>query len=68
MRKAMSTITSKSKILTIGELATELGLSVRTIRHLQYKRAIPVIKIGSMIRFDEQRVRAAIAKFELQAV
>lgn len=65
----MNALTSKSRLLTIGELASELGLSVRTIRTLQYKRAIPVIKLGHRTQvFDEQKVRAAIAKFEQQAV
>ena len=60
---------SKGKITNIKGLSEELGPPVRTLRTLQYKRIIPVIKTGHRsCLFDVEKVRAALEKFEVKAV
>ena len=49
-------------------LAQELNVSVRTVDNLMARRAIPYIKIGRLVRFDVQKVKAALARFEVRAV
>ena len=39
--------------------------SLRWIREMQAKRALPFIKIGHLVFFEIERVRAALRKFEI---
>ena len=39
--------------------------SLRWIREMQAKRALPFIKIGHLVFFEIERVRAALRKFEV---
>ena len=41
--------------------------SLRWLRTLQARRAIPYIKIGRRVFFEAERVRAALRKFEISA-
>ena len=41
--------------------------SLRWIREMQAKRALPFIKIGHLVFFEIERVRAALRKFEVSA-
>lgn len=41
-----------SQLLTIGEAAERLNVSVRFIRRLVAERRLPYVKIGKYIRFD----------------
>ena len=61
----------KSTWLTVPELAAVLKLSVISVRRAYWKGYFPVIRIGRMVRFDLDQVRAAIqrnAHYEGQAV
>ncbi|MDR4469957.1 MAG: helix-turn-helix domain-containing protein [Nitrospira sp.] len=48
--------------LTASELATVLKLSVVSVRRAYWKGHLPVVRIGRMIRFDLDQVRAAIQR------
>ena len=50
----------KSTWLTVPELAAVLKLSVISVRRAYWKGYFPVIRIGRMVRFDLDQVRAAI--------
>jgi excisionase family DNA binding protein len=52
----------KATWLTVPELAAVLKLSVVSIRRAYWKGHIPVIRIGRMVRFDLDQVRAAIQR------
>ncbi len=41
--------------------------SLRWIREMQAKRALPFIKIGHLVFFEIERVRAALRRFEVAA-
>lgn len=41
-----------SVLLTVGQLAKQLQLSVGTIYYWVHRREIPVIRIGKHLRFD----------------
>jgi excisionase family DNA binding protein len=48
--------------LTVSELAAVLKLSVVSVRRTYWKGHLPVIRIGRMVRFDLDQVRAAIQR------
>lgn len=58
------------KLLTKEELREKLNVpSTRMIDELMRKRKIPFIKLGhKTVRFDYEKVRAALDKFEHKAV
>lgn len=52
----------KSNWLTVSELAAVLKLSVVSVRRAYWKGYLPVIRIGRIVRFDLDQVRAAIQR------
>jgi len=50
----------KKTWVTIDELAAELGVSVKSIRRAYRKGQIPVERICRFVRFDLDRVKAAM--------
>lgn len=59
----------ESTLLTAAELAEALKVSRRTIGNFTKSRRIPALKLGRRcVRYDLARVRAALAKFEQEAV
>ncbi|MBA5872191.1 MAG: helix-turn-helix domain-containing protein [Nitrospira sp. CR2.1] len=50
----------KKTWVTIDELALELQVSVKSIRRAYRKGEIPVERIGRFVRFDLERVKAAM--------
>lgn len=42
-----------SQLLTIEQAAERLSVSVRNIRHQVYRRKIPIVKVGRLVRIDE---------------
>ena len=56
-------------LLTKQELAIALGVSPRTIDNWMAQRRIPFIRISPrLIRFDLNRVKAALARYEIKEV
>jgi hypothetical protein len=62
--------TLKDRLLTKEELRDKLNVpSTRMIDELMRKRKIPYIKLGAKtVRFDWEKVKAAVDKFEHKAV
>jgi excisionase family DNA binding protein len=52
----------KATWLTVPELAAVLKLSVVSVRRAYWKGHLPVIRIGRLVRFDLDQVRAAIQR------
>ena len=60
---------SESALLTKAQLALKLQLSVRGVECLSASRKIPVLRISRRcVRYDWEKVRAALQKFEVEAV
>ena len=63
-----------AKLVTIEQLAEELqkdqcNISARTLRSLWHARKIPAVSLGRRtLRFDPEKVRAALDRFEVNAV
>lgn len=50
------------ELITKPELAERLRLSERAIDRLRFRHIIPWIRLGRVVRFDQQEVEKAIAK------
>lgn len=44
---------ARSQLLTIEQAADRLSVSVRNVRHQVYRRTIPIVKVGRLVRIDE---------------
>jgi excisionase family DNA binding protein len=62
-----STLT-QSGLFNRKQIADYIGVSERTISNMMRKRLIPVLKIGKTVRFDPPKVKAALEKYEIEAV
>jgi hypothetical protein len=49
-------------------IAREIKASKRTVQNLMVRRVIPYLKIGRLVRFDVEKVRAALGQLEVRAV
>ena len=55
-------------LFTKRELATSLSLSPRSVDYLIARKVIPVIRLSARcLRFDFEKVRAALARYEVAA-
>lgn len=46
----------KAPVLSVTQLADELGVSVRYVRRIIAERRIPYVKVGHLIRFQREEV------------
>ena len=46
----------KAALISVEQLADELGVSVRYVRRIIAKRPIPYVKVGHLIRFERDEV------------
>jgi excisionase family DNA binding protein len=51
-------------LLTPDQLARKLNITRRCLSTWATKKIIPMLKVGSTCRFDLQKVKAALAKYE----
>lgn len=58
----------KERLLKIEEMAKLLGITARHLRNYQKDRLVPYLKINRVIRFDPDKVFAALQKFERKAL
>ena len=59
----------KRTLLSVKEIAQELGVSVQSIRRAYWRGEIPAYRISKMLRFDLERVqRIFLAKGLLRIV
>jgi excisionase family DNA binding protein len=57
------------QLLSKRELAPVLGVSVRTIDNWIAQRRIPYVRLSArLIRFDLERVKGALARYEVKEV
>jgi excisionase family DNA binding protein len=59
---------TKSGLLNRKQIAYYIGVSERTVSNMMRKRLIPVLKIGKTVRFDPPKVKAALEKYEIEAI
>jgi excisionase family DNA binding protein len=52
------------KQLTEVEMAEQLNVTRRTLRNWRYKRIVPFIQIGHVIRFNPEAVFKALKQYE----
>jgi predicted DNA-binding transcriptional regulator AlpA len=65
----MKTTNDSLPLLTAKQLSAEIQVSRRTIGAWTSSRKIPSLRLGRRcVRYDLSRVRAALLKFELEAV
>ena len=65
IRSAMT----KSKLLKLNGLSVAIGVPPRTIQTWIHSGKIPFLKIGHRtVLFDEEKVRAALERFEVRSV
>jgi excisionase family DNA binding protein len=56
-------------LLSKGELALTLGVSIRTIEEWMAQKRIPFLRLSSrFIKFNLERVNAALDRYEIQEV
>jgi len=46
----------KASLISVEQLADELGVSVRYVRRIIAERRIPYVKVGHLIRFQRDEV------------
>ena len=67
--RAIKPNTTNARLVRIEGLSQELGPPVRLLRTLMAQRKIPYVKIGHRtVLFEVDKVREALAKFEVKAV
>ncbi len=54
-------MSKETRLLSVKELATELGVSVDSVRRAYWKGQIPAFRICRMLRFDLERVRQLLS-------
>jgi excisionase family DNA binding protein len=56
------------KLLTVGDVAAILNVSVATVRRLQQQLEIPYLKIGGSVRFLYQDVFTYMEKQRVESI
>ena len=54
----MTDLSTIPQLLTIDQLAERLGITVRHVRRLVADRRVPYIKVGRLVRFDPNAIKA----------
>lgn len=54
-------MSKETRLLSVKELATELGVSVDSVRRAYWKGHIPAFRICCMLRFDLEQVRQLLS-------
>ena len=53
------------KLLSIGELASYLGVKVNTLYSWVHTRRIPYIKVGRLVRFSNKEIDKWLMQFKV---
>jgi excisionase family DNA binding protein len=64
----LSTQPALPRSLTKRQLAAELDVSIRTVDTWMQLRKIPYRKVGRMVRFDLDRVMAALDRYVIREI
>jgi excisionase family DNA binding protein len=62
------TTTSRTKLLTVDELADALGLSPKTIRQWIWMRRVAYVRVGRLIRFRPEIVDEIVNRGSVPAL
>jgi excisionase family DNA binding protein len=57
-RRGMTEISTVPQLLTIDQLAGQLGITVRHVRRLVADKQVPYYKVGRLVRFDPTEISA----------
>ncbi|MHB1533477.1 MAG: helix-turn-helix domain-containing protein [Acidimicrobiales bacterium] len=52
----MASTDTSPHLLTIDQLAEQLGITVRHVRRLIAERRVPYLKVGKLVRFDPAEI------------
>jgi excisionase family DNA binding protein len=52
----MASTSTLPQLLTIDQLAEQLGITVRHVRRLIAERRVPCLKVGKLVRFDPAEI------------
>jgi excisionase family DNA binding protein len=52
----MASTSTLPQLLTIDQLAEQLGITVRHVRRLIAERRVPYLKVGKLVRFDPAEI------------
>ncbi|MDA8045287.1 MAG: helix-turn-helix domain-containing protein [Actinomycetota bacterium] len=52
----MTTTETVPRLLTIDQLAEQLGITTRHVRRLIAERRVPYLKVGKLVRFDPAEI------------
>ncbi len=52
----MTTTETVPHLLTIDQLAEQLGITTRHVRRLVAERRVPYVKVGWLVRFDTDEI------------
>ena len=52
----MTTTETVPHLLTLSQLAEQLGITVRHVRRLIPERRVPYLKVGKLVRFDPAEI------------
>ena len=52
----MASTETLPQLLTIDQLAEQLGITVRHVRRLIAERRVPYLKVGKFVRFDPTEI------------
>jgi excisionase family DNA binding protein len=55
-RMTLATTSTLPQLLTIDQLAEQLGTSVRHVRRLVAEKRVPYLEVGKFVRFDPAEI------------
>lgn len=50
------------RLLTVEEAAEQLNVSVRNVREHIYRRRLPIVKVGRLVRIEQSELQAFIER------
>ena len=56
MNENNTSIEDSRRLLSIGQLSQQLGISVKTLYGWVYLRQIPYVKMGRLVKFDSRDI------------
>lgn len=58
----------KAPLISVEQLADELGVSVRYVRRITAERRIPYVKVGHLVRFQRDEVQRWVEENRVDAI
>ncbi len=67
MQKTNDYITD-TKLVSEKEIATDMGISPRTVRRLRQARVLPFYRVGKSVRYSREECHRALQQYRVRAV